>query len=269
MIHRGRLTAFIDRHLLVWELGMALLAALYLAITFATDEGQGIWPALIFGLAALFILEFAVRFADSPDRRRYLRHHWLDLISSVPFVGGLRALRLLRLGSLLRAVASAEADAEQRQQLIQGVWFVAPVVLVLWFSAAGAFWSFEHGVNPAIRNFGDALYWALITAMTLGNNDLHAVTREGHVVAGVVVFVGIGLVSLTSARLAAHWLRDQSHHHPRVAVEKLTGLEGEIAHIKELLLAHHEHHVRETQTDADVAAAGEDGLEPFEVISGR
>jgi len=218
---------------------MGLLAIAYLAASVLADEDSNAVPWLIGALAVIFIVEFGLRFLDAPSKRVYLRHHWLDLVSAIPLVGGLRSLRLLRLlrlGAALRVLGAAEQAAEARGMERGSLWFVAPTLLLTWFAAAAAYWWFEHGVNPSVHTFGDALYWALITAMTVGYGGVTTVTTAGHVLAGAVIFVGIGLVGFSSARLTQHWLRDESRHHPRVMIEKLNNLEREIASLRELLL---------------------------------
>lgn len=239
-IRRGRLTAFIDRHLTAWELVMALLAVAYLFLSFLADSDRGIEAAPVIGLAVVFVVEFTTRCMDAPSRLHYVRQHWLDLVSSVPLVGGLRSLRLLRLvrlGAGGRVIRLAGGHAERAHGGRQSFWFVGPLLVVAWFAAAAAYYTLEHGVNPHAKTFGDALYWAFITATTVGYGDYTPITEGGRILAGVLVFGGIGLIGFSSARLTQRLLRDESLHHPRLAVEKLTRLEAEIETIKQLLLA--------------------------------
>ena len=182
---------------------MAALAAVYLGVGFSIDEGHGAPTFIIGALAVLFLTEFGVRWWDTPSRRLYLRGHWLDLVSCIPLVGGLRALRilrLLRLGAALRIFSLAEHEAEVHQRH-DSWWFLGPVLAVVWLGASAAYWSLEHEVNPSLDTFGDALYWSFITATTVGYGDITPTTPEGRILAGVLIFVGIGLVGFASAQL--------------------------------------------------------------------
>jgi len=237
MPKRGELTSFIDRHLLAWEVGMGVLAAVYLAVSFLLDTDAAVVTGIVVGLSIIFVLEFTLRLLDAPSRRRYLRSHWLDLISAVPFIGGLRSfrlLRLLRLGAGFRVMAAAEHVGTARESE-HDLWFIVPTLLFTWFAAAAAYFVSEVGSNPKVHDFGDALYWAFTTATTLGYGASAPVTAAGRIVSGFVIFAGVGIVGFASARLAQFWLRDESRHHPRLMIEKLEHLEREMDEIKQLL----------------------------------
>ena len=86
---------------------------------------------------------------------------------------------------------------------------LAPTLVLLWFGAAEGFWLTEHGRNQAIETFGDALYLALMTVTTVGYGDVRPQTPEGKLIAGALVFVGLGLLGFASSRLAIVWLRSE------------------------------------------------------------
>ena len=98
-----------------------------------------------------------------------------------------------------------EAESDKRDR--QSFWFLGPALILIWLGAASAYWSVERGSNPTLHNFGDALYWAFITATTVGYGDVTPVTPEGRIVAGVLIFVGIGLIGFASAQLTQKVLR--------------------------------------------------------------
>src|ERR1700680_1324511 len=95
---RGRVSGFVGRHALEWELVTAGLTLIYVVLAFLQDQGSaGLVNVGVGALAAIFFLEFAFRFYDSPSRMGYFRRHWLDLVTCIPVVGPFRALRLVRL----------------------------------------------------------------------------------------------------------------------------------------------------------------------------
>jgi voltage-gated potassium channel len=189
---------------------MAVLAVCYLALAFLTDESRGPSLAALLVLAVIFLAEFTVRFADAPSRGLYFRRHWIDLVSCIPLVGGLRGLRLLRLlrlGAVARVFSMATREADEHGVQRESWWFLAPLLIVVWLGAAVVYFHFEHGSNSNVNNLGDAIYWSFITTTTVGYGDVRPVTSEGRVIAGLLVFVGIGLVGVVSAQLTSRLLR--------------------------------------------------------------
>jgi voltage-gated potassium channel len=239
MPQRGTVSAFIDTHQWSWEGAMAALAIAYLVLGFSVDSGVTVPDWALASLAVIFIAEFSVRCWDAPSRYGYLRHHWLDLVSCVPLAGGLRSvriLRLLRLGAVVRLLVLAEHAAARRHATRQSLWFLGPLLFVVWLGAAAAYWNFENGVNPNVHQFGDALYWAAITATTVGYGDFTPVTQEGRILAGVLVFIGIGLVGFASARLTSRWL--QASDGQSVVAARIESLEHEVVLLREFLVEH-------------------------------
>lgn len=209
---RGRLSAFVTRHQVAWELVMAALTVVYVVITLLDDQAvRGLPEVLTVVLSLVFLLEFSARCWDAPVRLAYFRDHWLDLVTCIPAVGPLRALRLVRLLGLVRlAVRIRALDlARGRTAQTMGAWMLAPTLVLLWFGAAEGFWLTEHGHNPAVNTFSDALYLAAMTASTVGYGDVRPVTPEGKLLAGAIVFIGLGLLGFASSRLALFWLRSE------------------------------------------------------------
>jgi voltage-gated potassium channel len=228
---RGRLTAFVARHEFIWDLGFGALAVVYLAAGIAADSGSDPSSAVLLFLAAVFLAEFALRLWDAPSRYAYLRGHWIDFVSAIPLVGGLRAvrlLRLLRLGAALRVLSSAEAAARARGGGRHSLWYMGPALVVVWFSSATAYYLLERDVNANVHSFGDALYWSFATATTVGYGAGTPATAGGKVLSGALILVSIGLVGVVSSRLVASWLgADGADHDQR--------LEARLQHIEEIL----------------------------------
>jgi voltage-gated potassium channel len=207
----GRVNAFVKRHALVWELSIGGLTLVYVVLAFLQDQGSsGLITVGVEVLAAVFIGEFAFRLYDSPSRMAYFRGHWLDMVTCVPVVGPFRVLRLVRLVGFIRLGAMTRsfgvgAAASQRVGGV-GLWVLAPILIIVWLAASYGFYELEGGVNPHVKTFADALYFAFVTASTVGYGDVTPVTAEGKVLAGVLIFLGIGLLGFASAQLTAKLL---------------------------------------------------------------
>jgi voltage-gated potassium channel len=209
---RGRLTAFVKRHALAWELTTAGLTAVYVVLAFLQDQGSsGVVSIGVDGLAAVFVLEFGFRLHDSPNRPGYLKSHWLDIVTCIPVVGPFRALRLVRLVGFIRLGATARAfgvGASTSDRLPGGVglWVLAPILVIIWLAASYGYYELEGGVNPHVKTFADALYFSFVTASTVGYGNVTPVTPEGKVLTGILIFMSIGLLGFASAQLTARLL---------------------------------------------------------------
>jgi voltage-gated potassium channel len=162
-----------------------------------------------------FCAEFAVRWAA--DRRwDYPRRAWFDVLLiavSPPFfvpqvmqgTRSVRAVRILRLLRLVRAGAVAGIGLRLSQHLFGRRKFhytllVAVAVVVV--GALGVF-TVEGGQNHGIVTYGDALWWSVVTATTVGYGDLSPVTTEGRLIAVLLMLTGIGVIGVFTATIAS------------------------------------------------------------------
>src|SRR5437899_438824 len=205
-----RLSKFVDHHRQRWDVMMAVLTVLYVALGFFEDPQR--WNAaevVVWALSGLFFLEFLLRFLDDPRPPIYLRDHWIDLVTCLPAVGPLRLLRLLRLlrvfnsARMIRRLAADRGDASTTA----GLRFLATTVFVFWLLAGYAFYQTELNLpHSSVHSFTDALFLAFTTSTTVGYSPMRAVSPEGQIVAGLVIFVGLGLLTAASSRLTSFWI---------------------------------------------------------------
>ena len=89
--------------------------------------------------------------------------------------------------------------------------------------------------EPQIKTFGDGVWWALVTITTVGYGDITPLTTLGRLVAGTLMFVGLGLIATVTAIVSAKFIANYVDHHTNDDVlEKLEELEEEIEKIEEI-----------------------------------
>jgi voltage-gated potassium channel len=236
---RARVNDFVADHALAWEIAMAALTLIYVVVGFVTDRSaDDVVFAISTVLSLIFLAEFSIRIWASKSRVGYMRGHWLDLITCIPAVGPLRLFRMLRLIGIIRFAHRARSSLLIRARrkngdALLGAWVVAPTLVLLWLGSGAGFWFLERGVNPHVTNFTDALFLAFITATTVGNSNIQPVTVEGQILAGVVIFIGLGLLGFVSARLTATWLNQENDSGRTAADVKL--MRHELTETRELL----------------------------------
>ena len=157
--------------------------------TWATWFGNVLW--------LLFVADLVFRISLSPNRWRFVRTHILDVVTVV--VPQFRALRVLRafnsdgILSKKRGAVTGKAVASAVMATVLIVWVGSLMVL-----------SAERGATGAeITNFGDALWWSFETITTVGYGDFVPVTWAGRIIATLVMLVGISVLGVVSAGMAA------------------------------------------------------------------
>ena len=127
----------------------------------------------------------------------------IDLLAILPSYRPLRFLRLFLLFRLLKLFrytrslgAFGQVLVEKRFELYTLSLFVGSVVLI----ATVAIYLFEADApGSRVLTLMDALYWAVITVTTVGYGDIVPTTTEGRVVAMVLVFAGIAVISFATS----------------------------------------------------------------------
>lgn len=226
---RDRFNAFVGRHDVAWELAMAFLAVVYVAVGFALDD-----PAVPMAptleatellLTGVFAAEFASRFGAARDRSTYLRGHWIDLVALIPAARTFRVLRLLRLLRLVRAFAGVYralghvgslADHRGLQTIVLS-WLGVMVIC-----CAAIYFAERDVVGTAISSPFDALWWGISTMTTVGYGDVVPQTAEGRIAASALMLLGIGLFSAVTAIITSFLVTSRpATEDPIKAIERL------------------------------------------------
>jgi voltage-gated potassium channel len=206
-------------HEVAWELAMAALAVVYVALGFIVDDVQsaaGARPEIATAelvLTGLFVLEFGSRILAARSRLDYLKGHWIDIIALAPPIRIARPLRLLRLLRLVRAFAGIYRAGMHLNGLARHKGFAWLLLAWLGVMALCSAWLYiaEHGINKAVDNPFDALWWGVVTLTTVGYGDVTPVTTEGRIAAMVLMLLGIGLFGAITATITSYMLSHEAH----------------------------------------------------------
>lgn len=205
------------RRAVVWgyELSMIALAMLSVWLMFAPTGYHWVHEAHL-ALWAVFTIDYGVRFLHAPDRRRFLKANVLDLIAILP-VDLLRAGRLAhlaRLARLTRLGLIAWRSTSGLRTLLRshhlGHVLLATGVIV----AVGA--AVISSIEPQFADYGDGLWWSLVTVTTVGYGDVSPTTGIGRILAGCLMLGGIGVMALTTGTVASYFLQARSGGNPQI-----------------------------------------------------
>jgi voltage-gated potassium channel len=187
---------------------------------------------------AIFAAELVAILIVADRKRAALRAHWLDVVLvavSVPAYGRLlSSLRLLRLARLMRLVRAGVVlgralQAERRLTTEVIFRFAAIATVLLVFVAGAAEATVDHG---DFKNFWDGIWWAVVTVTTVGYGDLYPHTVAGRLIAMLLMFVGIGFISVLTASIASVFVKSARQDEAADIADTLKRIENEIAELK-------------------------------------
>ena len=149
-----------------------------------------------------FTIDLLIGFISADKKLKFLIHHPLEVVTVLlPFLRPLRLLRVISFGSLV-----IQKVAVGRQFAITLKVFLASILLA--YIGAVQITITERGVEGSnIKNFGDGLWWAITTVTTVGYGDRFPVTSTGRVLAVCLMLVGISLMGVITASVAAWFVK--------------------------------------------------------------
>ena len=81
---------------------------------------------------------------------------------------------------------------------------IAIVILsVIFFSSLGVYYFERARVDSNIGSLWDGVWWAIVTMGTVGYGDKYPITTGGRIVGLILIFAGVGLMSLFTATIAS------------------------------------------------------------------
>ena len=140
--------------------------------------------------------------STAKNKKSFLLKHPLDIAAVLlPFLRPLRLLRVISFGGLaLQKVAMGRQFAITLKVLIASIFIAYVAAIQITIS--------ERAVEASnIKNFGDGLWWAITTVTTVGYGDRYPTTMEGKFLAVGLMIVGISLMGVITASVAAWFVK--------------------------------------------------------------
>ena len=138
----------------------------------------------------------------SKNKKEFIRRHPLEILAvALPMLRPLRVIRVISFGSM---VFERVAIGRSLGILIR----LLVVTLFLGYIAAIQITLIERDHAEAnIDNFWDGLWWAFTTITTVGYGDKYPVSGEGRILAVFLMILGISLLGVLTATIAAWFVR--------------------------------------------------------------
>lgn len=185
-------------------------------------------------VTVVFTLEYFLRVLSWPEPAKYVFSFWgiIDLVTVLPLyvlwlwpeIGihylfawrALRTIRVLRVLKLLRYMSSLRifwtAIVNARHQLMVFYFLIAIVMVV--------FGSLMYGIEGPENGFttlGASVYWAIVTATTVGYGDIVPHTPVGRIVASLLILIGYSVIAIPTGLITTQMSNEyQNRRNARV-----------------------------------------------------
>jgi voltage-gated potassium channel len=182
-------------------LAFDLATLLFIVATSFTPRTQVVEALdIVFGF--IILMDVSARLFISRHRLRDLAHPvaWADIASVVSFLAPLvgeaagflrimRTLRLLRSYQLLLRLRTDFPWCRTHEEVV----IATANLAVFLFVMTGFVYETQHGRNPAITNYADALYFTVTALTTTGFGDITLPGTLGRLISVVIMIFGVTL----------------------------------------------------------------------------
>lgn len=177
----------------------------------------------------IFAIDYVYHLGVARDKKEFATHHVFDLLSIIPFHSLFRIFRLSRIFRILRFTQIIRFSRFTRlfslkvrsQREIKSLLHTNGLIYVLYISVLLIlFSSTVFSVSENI-SFSESLWWAIVTATTVGHGDISPVTLSGRLAAMLLMFLGLALIGVLTSSLTTYFNQSEE-------AEKIETLESKI-----------------------------------------
>jgi voltage-gated potassium channel len=196
-------------------LSVYVLAALFIDTVYALPlEVSHLLNIIDDAVCVVFLFDVSYRFFTARNKVAFLKWGWIDLVSSVPTFGALRAGRAVRLVRILRILRAVRST----RMLVSFVFknrkngtfsLVAILSFLLMIFSSISILNVETDPASNIKTAEDALWWSFTTITTVGYGDRYPVTTEGRIIAAILTIAGVGLFGTFTGFVAAWFMNEK------------------------------------------------------------
>ncbi|MCE4611455.1 MAG: potassium channel family protein [Desulfurococcales archaeon] len=240
-VANGNIVEIMEHPLVEASIAYASLLSVVLAIVDITypltPEARLRLYLVDLAIVSLLIADYAYRAWRSGDWRGYVRSTFYELPALIPvgllallesYLAGLGVLRLLRLVRVIRLILIVSRGSrflsivESTAGRLKFLYILGFAAITLYFGALAIYFVESPIPESQIKDFSTALWWAVVTATTVGYGDVVPVTPLGKMIGVLMMIVGIASLSATVGIIAtslAKALEEEEENYERLCHE--------------------------------------------------
>lgn len=196
------------RNTLIYEYCICFLALIGTVLAVIDiNQGLTLWQLWLDRIILIILtFDYIVRFILSKDKRVFFIENIFNLIAIIPYSSALRIFRITRLAKLtkLSIIGAFPRKAFKKVNIFLNtnglknmIFFTIAAIL---FGSIGIMYTENMSIE-------DSLWWAFVTATTVGYGDLSPSTNLGRLIAAVLMIFGIGLIGSITSTITSYFLK--------------------------------------------------------------
>lgn len=162
--------------------------------------------------------DYLIRLFEAENKLVYFKENIFYLIAILPFPTALRIFQFTRIAKLahLSIIGAFPRKVFRKVKVflntngLKNVLIFTVIAIVL--GALGVMYA--EGMN-----FGDAIWWAFVTATTVGYGDLSPKSTLGRLIAATLMIFGIGLIGSITSTITSYFLRVENKDYKEETIE--------------------------------------------------
>lgn len=186
---------------------VVIIAILQLSIEIPINTNN-ILSSVDFIVWLIFVADYALRLVKANNKKDFILHNKIDLLTILPFNSLFRALRVIkivkvvRLLKLTKELVFLSRFTTKLDVFVKTNNFNHVLGITIFTIFIGA------GLISIVENmpFADSIWWSFVTVTTVGYGDLSPTTNIGRIIASVLMLIGIGFIGMLTGTIATYFL---------------------------------------------------------------
>ena len=170
-------------------------------------QGLAVWQQFLeWSILIILTIDYFVRLILADNKIVFIKENIFNLIAILPFHSIFRIFRVSRLFKLLSLSIIGAFPRKFFRKINKFINTNGLKNMIIFTALAILLGSF--GIMYAEdMSFGDSIWWAFVTATTVGYGDLSPATSLGRLIAAVLMIFGIGLIGSITSTITSYFLK--------------------------------------------------------------
>lgn len=222
------------RNILIYEYCICFVALIgTILAVIDINQGLTLWQMwLDRSVLIILTMDYIGRFILAKDKKVFFIENILNLLAIIPYSSALRIFRITRLTKLTRLsiIGAFPRKAFRKVKIflntngLKNMIFFTIVAIL--FGSVGIMYTENMSIT-------DSLWWAFVTATTVGYGDLSPSTNLGRLIAAVLMIFGIGLIGSITSTITSYFLKIEKKDFKEDTITLIKGRLDDISNLSD------------------------------------